>query len=80
MEYMFMKVKSFDVVVAQDEESKTYFGSVPALPGCYSQGDTVNELLEHMKEAIELHLEVTQELKTQKESRFIGMKKVSVHA
>ena len=75
-----MKVKSFDVVVAQDEESKTYFGGVPALPGCYSQGDTVKELLEHIKEAIELHLEVMQELKTQKESRFIGMKKVSVHA
>ncbi|RLI00737.1 type II toxin-antitoxin system HicB family antitoxin, partial [Candidatus Bathyarchaeota archaeon] len=30
---------------------------VPALPGCHTQGDTVAEVLENIREAIELYLE-----------------------
>ena len=30
---------------------------VPALPGCYSQGETIPETLENVKEAIALYLE-----------------------
>jgi predicted RNase H-like HicB family nuclease len=30
---------------------------VPALPGCHTQGDTLEELMENTKEAIELYLE-----------------------
>lgn len=38
-----------------------YTASVPALSGCISQGKTVEETLEHIKEAIELYLEVLAE-------------------
>lgn len=30
---------------------------MPSLPGCYSQGDTVEQTLENLKEAILCHLE-----------------------
>jgi predicted RNase H-like HicB family nuclease len=33
-----------------------YVVSCPALPGCYSQGDTIDEALENIKEAIMLCL------------------------
>lgn len=31
---------------------------VPALPGCYSQGESLEETLENVREAISLYLEV----------------------
>ena len=40
-----------------------YWVEVPALPGCYSQGETVDEATENIKEAIEAHLAVLREEK-----------------
>ena len=48
-------------VVIHAEPAGGYWGEVPALPGCYSQGDTVDELLANLREAIAGVLEVMQE-------------------
>jgi len=45
-------------VVVHEAEEGGYWVEVPALPGCYSQGESVEEALEHVKEAIILYLEV----------------------
>ena len=39
-------------VVIHVEPAGGYWGEVPALPGCYSQGETVDELLANLREAI----------------------------
>jgi predicted RNase H-like HicB family nuclease len=39
-------------VVIHPEPSGGFWGEVPALPGCYSQGETVEELLRNIREAI----------------------------
>ncbi len=44
-------------VILQRENDGGYVVSVPALPGCVSQGDTREEALENIEEAIELYLE-----------------------
>nr|WP_045214065.1 type II toxin-antitoxin system HicB family antitoxin [Desulfonatronovibrio magnus] len=45
--------QDFYVVIEKDEDG--YFvGEVPALRGCYSQGKTIEELMQNMKEAIEM--------------------------
>ena len=41
----------------RDEEDGGYVASVPALPGCVSQGDTRAEALSNIREAIELYVE-----------------------
>ena len=47
----------FDVVVEKD--SAGYFvASVPALPGCHTQAKSLDTLMERIREAIELCLEV----------------------
>ena len=39
-------------VVLQEEKDGGYIVSCPALPGCHSQGDNMDEALENIKEAI----------------------------
>ena len=48
-----MKLKV--VLEASDESGYTVY--VPSLPGCVSEGDTENEALKNIREAIELYLE-----------------------
>jgi len=52
-----MKVYDFKVLLEPDEQVGGYVVSCPALPGCYTQGDTIDEALENVKEAILLCLE-----------------------
>jgi predicted RNase H-like HicB family nuclease len=49
-------VKRFSVVVERDEDGY-YVASVPELPGCYTQARTLDELMERVREAVELYLE-----------------------
>lgn len=46
----------YRVLIEQDEDS-IYVAQVPALPGCISQGQTRDEALHNVKEAIELYIE-----------------------
>ena len=41
-------------VILEREEGDGYHAFAPALKGCHSQGDTLEEALENIKEAIEL--------------------------
>lgn len=45
----------FPVVVESDADG--YFAFSPTLQGCYSQGDTYEEMIENIKDAIRLHVE-----------------------
>ncbi len=44
-----MKVK----VVVHEAEEGGYWAEVPAIPGCATQGETLDELLENIREAVE---------------------------
>ncbi|MBD2214673.1 type II toxin-antitoxin system HicB family antitoxin [Nostoc linckia FACHB-104] len=44
-------------VVLEPSDEGGYTVYVPSLPGCLSEGETVEEALENIQEAIELYLE-----------------------
>jgi predicted RNase H-like HicB family nuclease len=44
-----------NVIIEKDDFG--YYAYCPELKGCHSQGDTLEEALENIKEAIELYLE-----------------------
>jgi predicted RNase H-like HicB family nuclease len=49
-----MKIKA----IIHPAEEGGYWAEVPALPGCVTEGDTKEEVLENLKDAIEGWLEV----------------------
>lgn len=51
-----VKELQFKVLIEQDED-EMFVASVPAIPGCHTQGDTYEEAIRNIKEAIELCLE-----------------------
>ena len=72
--------KTFHVLIEQDEDGG-YIGKVPELQGCLSQGDTLDELMKNIKEAIELCLEVQTEAKkdiSEEHVRFIGVQEIQI--
>jgi predicted RNase H-like HicB family nuclease len=47
----------FNVVIEQDEDG-FFVASVPSLPGCHTQARSLDALMERVREAIELYVEV----------------------
>ncbi|GAQ94606.1 predicted nuclease of the RNAse H fold, HicB family [Thermodesulfovibrio aggregans] len=48
-------VYKFSIVIEKDRNG--YFAYCPELQGCYTQGDTYEEVIENIKDAIRLHIE-----------------------
>lgn len=64
--------REFYVVIERDEDG-LYVGEIPQLPACYSQGETIDELMVNIREVIELCLE---EMQDEPLTEFIGIQKV----
>lgn len=56
-----MRRYHFTVVIERDEDG-VYIASCPAIQGCYTQGDTYEEALENIKDAIKLHIQARKDL------------------
>ncbi len=50
-------MRTFTAYVEWDPETKLYVGIVPGVPGAHTQGVTLDELHENLKEVLELCLE-----------------------
>jgi predicted RNase H-like HicB family nuclease len=59
----------YKVILIKSEEG--YAVSVPALPGCASQGNTEEEALTNITDAIREYLEVVEELTKEPEARLV---------
>ncbi|MEP7367309.1 MAG: type II toxin-antitoxin system HicB family antitoxin [Acidobacteriota bacterium] len=69
--------RQFDVVLERDEEG-FYVASVPQLRGCHTQGRSLDEVMERIREAIELCLEV--EGSPNEALEFVGIQRITVAA
>ena len=66
----------FQVIFTYDSEYQGYVADVPELPGCMSQGKTLDEAVENIKDAIKGYLYVQENhdrsFAVKEESAFIG--------
>jgi len=66
---------NYTVFIEQGEDG-AYTATVPALKSCYTQADTIPDLLEKIKEVIELCLEVNSDVPPP--NKFIGVQQVEI--
>jgi antitoxin HicB len=55
-----MTQRTYRILLTPEDEGG-FSVSVPALPGCFTQGETIEEAIEMAKEAISLYIEVLEE-------------------
>ena len=68
--------RTFEATI--EKRDKWYIGWVDAVPGAFSQGRTIKEVQENLKEAVQLILESQQELKAKGMAGKILKRKIQV--
>lgn len=77
------KILQFKVFIEQDEDGG-YVASVPELPGCYTQGKTIDQVRTRIREAIELVLETDKDARDEKlksplsQPKFFGVEEIQI--
>ena len=67
--------REFGVIVERDKAGH-YVASVPELPGCHTQARSLDKLIERIREAIQVCLEVERDVRSTME--FIGVHRLTV--
>lgn len=67
--------KKFTVIIEKDEDG-WYVSEVVGLPGCHTQGKTIDQLVERTKEAIRAYLKSSEEPEIS--GKFIGIQQIEV--
>ena len=65
---------NYTLIIEKSQGGKL-IGSVVELPGCYTQADTIETLIENIKEAIGLYLETE---KPERLTEFMGIQRLSI--
>ena len=65
-------MKTFTAYIEFDPETKLYVGTIPSIPGAHTQGATLDELHDNLKEVLELCLEELAIVMTEL-TRFVGL-------
>ncbi|MFA5785765.1 MAG: type II toxin-antitoxin system HicB family antitoxin [Actinomycetota bacterium] len=68
-------VRIFDFVVERDPDTGLYVGYVPGWPGAHTQGATIDEVRENLREVVEMLLE---DGEPKLESEFVGIQTIRV--
>jgi predicted RNase H-like HicB family nuclease len=69
------RMKAFTAIVERDSETNLYVGYVPGFPGAHSQGETLDELHENLREVIEMLLEDEQVVF---DAEFVGTQQIMI--
>jgi predicted RNase H-like HicB family nuclease len=70
-------MKIFTAYLEYDPETKLYIGIVPGIKGAHSQGATLDELQQNLKEVLELCLEEYED-SIDNLPRFVGLQQIEV--
>lgn len=70
-----VSMRTYTAVLERDPETGLYVGYVPGFPGAHSQGETLDELRENLKEVLAMLLEDSE---PQLQGEFVGTETIRV--
>ncbi len=65
-------MKKYMAYIEKDKETGLYVGIIPSVPGAHSQGETLEELIDNLREVLKLCLEEMEEEERENLPNFIG--------
>ncbi len=65
-------MKKYMAYIEKDKETGLYVGIIPSVPGAHSQGETLEELMDNLREVLKLCLEEMEEEERENLPNFIG--------
>lgn len=68
-------MRTFTAIVQRDSDTNLYVGYIPGFPGAHSQGETLDELQENLREVIEMLLEDKESVF---ETGFVGTQQIVI--
>jgi predicted RNase H-like HicB family nuclease len=71
-----VNMNNYTVYIEQDEDG-VFIGSVPTIPGCYTQGETLDILMTNLHEVIKLSV---RNKEGQSNNRFVGVQNIELAA
>ncbi len=74
------KVLNYRVIIEQDEDG-IYVASVPSIRGCHTEGDTYEEVLKNIEEAITVCVEAEKDKKLlfdDSNMKFVGIRDIAI--
>ena len=51
-----MQFFSFEIIIEKEEDDEGYFAYSPSLPGCFTNGKTIEETRQNIREALQQHV------------------------
>lgn len=71
-------ILNYRVVIEQDEDG-VFVASVPSLQGCYTEGDTYEEVVKNIVDVMKLHIKARESYQVDDSlTEFIGIKNISI--
>lgn len=67
----------FTAIIEKDEDTGFYVGYIPNIDGAHSQGETIEELRENLKEVLEL---LKEDGALEEHSTFVGIQQIDLAA
>lgn len=68
-------MKSYMAIIERDKDTGLYVGYVPGFPGAHSQGETLDELHQNLREVVEM---LSEDDNPALDAEFIGMQQIVV--
>ena len=75
-----MKYYSFQIVIEKEPDDEGYFAYTPNVPGCFSNGKTIEEAKRNIRDSIQLHLAslLAHDLPVPQDDRLVHVEELTV--